>query len=117
MYKCVCVEGDDAIAGRACSSMCGFIWFVKFQNVDELQGAAKGTFLGVVTRGKHDNLEPICKCELGSPRHDEIVNWKLVSSSGRFSGRVEGVHAHGPNLPGIPISSVCSPKDTFRYLR
>lgn len=114
---CVCVEGDDAIAGRPCPSMCGFIWFVQFQNVDELRGLAKGTFLAVGTGGKHGSLEPICKCELGSPSDGEIVNWTLISTSGRFSGRVEVVHAHGPNLPEIPISSVCSPKDTFRYLK
>lgn len=24
--------------------MCGYIWFIKFQNVDELQGLAKETF-------------------------------------------------------------------------
>lgn len=44
----------------------GLLWFIKFQNVDELQGLAKGTFWAVITGGKRDAVEPVCEGGLGS---------------------------------------------------
>ena len=66
---CVCVcwgrwpcWGRETLVPR----VCGYIWFLTFQSVDELQGLAKGTCWAVVTGGKMIVQEPVCKPGLRS---------------------------------------------------
>ena len=82
--------------------VCGFIWFTKFQNVGELQDLAKGTFLAVITGGRPGSGDRSVSVGLAAPSDVGRVHWKLISVSGRFSGRVEALHTYAVNLPRIP---------------
>lgn len=87
--------------------VCAFVWFTEFQNVDALQDFTKGTVLAVITGGKPGNGDQSVSVGLAAPSNVGRVNWKLISVSGRFSGRVEALHPPHSKPPGnLPISSI-----------
>lgn len=99
-------------------ALCVCTRLVQFQNVDALQEFTKGTVLAVITGGKPGDGDQSVRVGLAAPSNVGRVNWKLISVSGRFSGRVEALHPHIANLPGISPSAVFfSPNITFRYLK
>lgn len=115
----VCVEDrDGAVAGRPWCIVRVHSFGSEFQNVDALQEFTKGTVLAVITGGKPGDGDQSVRVGLAAPSNVGRVNWKLISVSGRFSGRVEALHPHIANLPGISPSAVFfSPNITFRYLK
>lgn len=89
--------------------VCAFVWFTEFQNLDTLQDFTKGTVLAAITGGKPGNGDQSVSVGLAAPSNVGNVgrvNWKLISVSERFSGRVEALHP-GSKPPGnLPISSI-----------
>lgn len=47
---------------------------------------------------------------LAAPSNVEIVNWKLISKSGRLSGRVEAVPPRVANIQESPSAEFSLPK-------